>query len=66
MVVRSRLADLVRPDDGACEDCGATRGATWVRTWRMRLTRPWTFLVPEIERRCYDCWLDQQIGEGSR
>lgn len=60
-MIRAKIADVVRGDDGQCVDCGAGRGSTWVRTWRIRAVRPWTFLVPEIERRCYDCWIETDL-----
>jgi len=62
-MIRTRLAELVRDDDGRCEDCGDRRGSTWVRTWHMRIARPWTFLVPDLERCCYDCWIDQMVAD---
>ena len=62
--LRVRLAALVRPDDGRCCDCGEQRGTTWVRTWHMTAARPWTYLVPDLERRCYDCWIAADLGRG--
>lgn len=63
MRLRVLLADLLRGDDSRCVDCGEERGSTWVRTWRMTVRRPWTYLLPEVERRCYDCGIDHDIEQ---
>lgn len=61
-MIRAKLADVIRPDDGRCYDCGGRRGAMWVRKWAMSSCRPWTYLLPRIERLCYGCWVDREVS----
>jgi len=65
-MTRVLLSDWIRHrgnDGDNCVDCGSRLVGGYVRHWRMTVSRPWTWLLPEVERRYFECSIDHDVEQ---